>query len=229
MIPAPRFRDFVWPVLGAFMLTWILLVVMPWCELGHMPPVINDTDNTIAPWDKPNEAHAGERVYAANGCAYCHTQQVRPDTSGADLVRGWGTANDEDGKAITRRTFPRDYIWDHQVFLGNSREGADLTNVAQRYPDAAKLYSYLYDPHQPGFHTSMPSYHFLFIKRRINGLPSQDALILPPEDAPAAGFEIVPSPEARALVAYLLSLKNDYHLPEENGPVPPPAPATPKS
>jgi cytochrome c oxidase cbb3-type subunit 2 len=226
MIPPVRFRDFVWPLLGAFLFTWVLLVVVPWCEVGHLPPIINDADNTITPWDKPNEAHAGEQVYAANGCVYCHTQQVRADTSGADIVRGWGTATNEDGKKITRRTYPRDYIWDRQVFLGTSRDGADLTNLAERYPDAAKLYNYLYDPRLPGVHTSMPAYKFLFQERRIVGLPSEDALVLPERDAPPAGYEIVPTPEARALAAYLLSLKNDYHLPEEKGVVPPAAPAS---
>jgi hypothetical protein len=50
--------------------------------------------------------------------------------------------------------------------------------------------------------------------------------MLPPADAAPAGFEIVPGPDAQALVAYLLSLKNDYHLPDEKGPVPPQPPAT---
>jgi cytochrome c oxidase cbb3-type subunit 2 len=228
----PRFRDFVAPVLAAFLFTWLLLIVVPWCELGHLPPVVDTSGPTpvSTPGDKSNEAHVGERIYAANGCVYCHTQEVRADTSGADLVRGWGTAHDDDtNKDITRRTYPRDYLWNHQVFLGTSREGADLTNVAQRYPDAAKLYCYLYDPRLPDYHTSMPAYRFLFIKRRIDGQPSQDALVLPRYDAPPAGFEIVPTPEARALVAYLLSLKNDYSLPEEKGPIPPPAPAATKS
>jgi cytochrome c oxidase cbb3-type subunit 2 len=223
MIMPARFRAFVLPVLASFLFMWLLFVVAPWSELGHLPPVINAADNSITPGDRPNEAHVGEGVYAANGCVYCHTQQVRADTSGADLVRGWGTADNDDGKPVTRRSFPRDYIWDRQVFLGNSREGADLSNVAQRYPDAGKLYDFLYDPRLPDIHTSMPAYRFLFITRRIDGQPSQDALVLPREDAPPAGFEIVPTPEARALVAYLLSLKNDYSLPEEKGPVPPAA------
>jgi cytochrome c oxidase cbb3-type subunit 2 len=229
MIPPPRFRHFVAPVLGVFLFTWIFLVVVPWTELGHLPPVINSADNTITPGDRSNEAHIGAQVYAANGCVYCHSQEVRPNTSGADLVRGWGTARDDDGKEYTRRTYPRDYIWDRQVFLGNSREGADLTNVAQRYPDAGKLYRFLYDPRLPEYHSSMPAYRFLFDTRRITGQQSQDALVLPAADAPPAGWEIVPTPEARALVAYLLSLKNDYDLPEEKGPVPPPAPVASKS
>ena len=49
---------------------------------------------------------------------------------------------------------------------------------------------------------------------------ADDALILTPADMPPAGWEIVPTAEAKSLVAYLLSLNKGYHLPDENGPVP---------
>ena len=35
----------------------------------------------------------------------------------------------------------------------------------------------------------------------------------PGADAPAAGFEVVPTSDARALVDYILSLKKDYKVP----------------
>jgi len=216
--PLP-FRTFFFYLLAAFFFTWMGLVVFPWMELGHLPPIKDEGSTDITPWDASGAAHAGEHVYAADGCAYCHTQQVRPASSGADLVRGWGTAKDEDGKDVTRRSYPRDYIWQGQVFLGNSRNGADLSNVAQRFPDAAGLYRYLYDPFVVSGHSSMPAYRFLFLTRKISGQPSAEALVLSGADAPPAGYEIVPTPEARSLVAYLLSLKKGYHLPDENGPV----------
>ena len=222
----PKIRAFFALLLGAFLFTWFGLVVFPWLALGHLPPIQEEGGDEITPWDTSGAAHAGERVYAANGCAYCHTQQVRPATSGADLIRGWGTAKDADGKEVTRRTYPRDYIWQGQVFLGNSRNGADLSNVAQRFPDAAGLYRYLYDPYVLNPHSSMPAYRFLFVPRKISGQPSRDALVLPDADAPPAGYEIVPTADGKALVAYLLSLKKDYHLkPDEAGvPYVPPAP-----
>ncbi len=213
------FRTFFFLVLASFLFAWVGLVVLPWVELGHLAPIKDEGGSDIIPWDTPGTAHQGEHIYAANGCIYCHTQQVRPATSGADLVRGWGTASDEDGKDVTRRTYPRDYIWQHQVFLGNSRTGADLSNVAQRFPDAAVLYRYLYSPSTFGSHSSMPEYRFLFVTRKITGAPSMDALVLTGADAPPTGYEIVPTAEARSLVAYLLSLKKGYHLPDENGPV----------
>jgi cytochrome c oxidase cbb3-type subunit 2 len=214
----PHFRPFVLLLLAAFLFTWIGLVVFPWLELGHLPPIQDEGSTDILPWDASGEAHQGERIYAANGCAYCHTQQVRAATSGADIVRGWGTAKDDDGKEVTRRSYPRDYIWQGQTFLGNSRDGADLTNVAQRFPDAAKLYSYLYDPYLLNPHSSMPEYRFLFVTQKISGQPSVDALVLDEKDAPPAGYEVVPTAEAKSLVAYLLSLKKGYHLkPDEAG------------
>jgi cytochrome c oxidase cbb3-type subunit 2 len=223
MIAPFRFGNFFAWLLVAFLFTWMALVVLPWIELGHLQPIKDEATGDIAPWDKPNDAHFGERVYAANGCVYCHTQQVRAATSGADFVRGWGTAHDEDGKEITRRTYPRDYIWDQQVFLGTSREGADLSNVGARMTDVAAIYRLLYDPALIYPHSSMPAYRFLFTQHKIDGPPSANALVLPDADAPPVGFEILPTSEARALAVYLLSLKKDYHLPDEKGAVPPPA------
>jgi cytochrome c oxidase cbb3-type subunit 2 len=222
----PNFRAFFALLLVAFLFTWIGLVVFPWLELGQLPPIQDEGSTDITPWDSSGAAHAGEHVYAANGCAYCHTQQVRPATSGADIIRGWGTAKDEDGKDVTRRSYPRDYIWQGQTFLGNSRNGADLSNVAQRFPDAAGLYSYLYDPYVLNEHSSMPAYRFLFVTRKVSGLPSQDALVLPEADAPPAGYEIVPTAQAKSLVAYLLSLKKGYHLKSDEAGVPYVPPST---
>jgi cytochrome c oxidase cbb3-type subunit 2 len=213
-----NFRSFFGFLLVIFLFTWFGLVVFPWLELGHLAPIQEEGSSDITPWDFSGEAHHGEHIYASDGCAYCHTQQVRPASSGADMIRGWGTAKDADGKDVTRRTYPRDYIWQTQVFLGASRDGADLSNVAQRFPDAAGLYRYLYDPYVLNPHSSMPAYRFLFVTRRITGQPSQDALLLPQADAAPAGFEIVPTAQAKSLVAYLLSLKKDYHLkPDEAG------------
>jgi len=213
-----NFRAFFGLLLAIFLFTWFGLVVFPWIELGHLPPIQDEGSTDLTPWDVSGEAHAGERIYASDGCAYCHTQQVRDANSGADIIRGWGMAKDDDGHAITRRSYPRDYIWQGQVFLGTSREGADLSNVGQRFQDATGLYAYLYDPYVLNPHCSMPEYRFLFITQKISGQPSQDALNLTGTDAPPAGYEVVPTAQAKSLVAYLLSLKKGYHLkPDEAG------------
>ena len=64
----------------------------------------------------------GARVYAANGCVYCHSQQVRPEYGGSDIERHWGE----------RRSAPRDYIFEPIVFLGKMRIGPDLANVGHQ-------------------------------------------------------------------------------------------------
>src|SRR5437870_13506645 len=66
----------------------------------------------------------GARVYAANGCVYCHSQQVRPEYGGSDIERKWGD----------RRSAPRDYIFEPIVFLGKKRTGPDLANAGHRPP-----------------------------------------------------------------------------------------------
>ena len=58
----------------------------------------------------------------------------------------------------------------------------------------------------------MPNYPFLFEKRKIGSVPDPDALVLSGPAAPPPGYEIVSKPEARALVAYLLSLRADVSL-----------------
>ena len=49
-------------------------------------------------------------------------------------------------------------------------------------------------------------------KEALSGASSPDALQFPKDFAPPAGCEVVPSPEAKQLAAYLLSLKADAPL-----------------
>jgi cbb3-type cytochrome oxidase cytochrome c subunit len=111
-----------------------------------------------------------------------------------------------------RGSVAADYLYDNPVMLGSLRMGPDLANVGVRLPDAHWHLRHLYAPgiERPG--SAMPSYRFLFEKRRIQWRQSPDALQLPKEFAPPAGYEIVPRPDATALVAYLLSLHSDSPL-----------------
>jgi len=61
----------------------------------------------------------------------------------------------------------------------------------------------------------MPPFRFLFEKRKIIGEPSPKALRLPAPYTAEAGYEVVPTARAEALVAYMLSLKDTYTFPEE--------------
>ena len=60
----------------------------------------------------------------------------------------------------------------------------------------------------------MPSFRFLYEKRRVNGERAADALKLTGPDAPSDEWEIVPTYEARCLVAYLMSLDQSHELKE---------------
>ncbi|MFL6584139.1 MAG: hypothetical protein ACJ8KU_06445 [Chthoniobacterales bacterium] len=74
----------------------------------------------------------------------------------------------------------------------------------------------------------MPAYRFLYDKRRIQGEPAADALKLAGNDAPTQGWEVVPTYEARCLVAYLMSLDQSHALNEVKSTTPPSPPAPAK-
>jgi cytochrome c oxidase cbb3-type subunit 2 len=74
----------------------------------------------------------------------------------------------------------------------------------------------------------MPAYHFLYEKRRVSGERSADALKVSGPDAPEDDWEIVPSYDAKCLVAYLMSLDQSHELKEAkltSAPASSPAPA----
>ena len=69
----------------------------------------------------------------------------------------------------------------------------------------------------------MPAYEFLYEKRRIGGQQSVDALHLRGDEAPGEGWEIVPTYDAKCLVAYLMSLNQSHPLNEVKSAAAPPA------
>ena len=72
----------------------------------------------------------------------------------------------------------------------------------------------------------MPSYKFLYEKRPVGGQPAADALVLKGDENPGEGWEIVPTYDAKCLVAYLMSLDQSHPLKEVKSTTPasPPAP-----
>jgi cbb3-type cytochrome oxidase cytochrome c subunit len=46
-------------------------------QLGRMQPVVDENTGDVNPPPLSGLATAWQRVYAANGCVSCHTQQVR--------------------------------------------------------------------------------------------------------------------------------------------------------
>ena len=193
--------------LGAFLTiaaSWCGLVLVPQLQFGRQEPIkIEETGETY-PQRRPGQAEQGREVYRANGCLYCHSQQVRPEGFGADIARNWGR----------RRTVTRDYLYDKPVMLGTMRTGPDLSNIGVRQTSAAWHYLHLYNPQITSKGSIMPPFPFLFEKHKIGPIPSPEALALPPELKIEPGYEVVPTRDAKTLVEYLLSLKAIAPLPE---------------
>jgi cbb3-type cytochrome oxidase cytochrome c subunit len=255
--------------------SWFGLVLTPQIQIGRLDQTNTIPAGALYPVGRPGLAVQGLAVYRANGCAYCHSQQVgqtgtvcdvvltdtgtnqapllvalrkvRPLLSeaedkelmtglpktvrqglsreeanaivktltssgakasiwivpvGPDIARGWGI----------RRSVAEDFLFDYPVMPGSQRIGPDLANVGARLSDANWHLRHLYNPQTEIKGSTMPPYRFLFEKRRIDRVRSDNALVLPPELAPPTGYEIVPKPEATALATYLMSLRADAPL-----------------
>ena len=109
-------------IFGIFAFSWLGMTVVPNLQIGSLDPQTDEDGGDVYPSPPSGMALRGAQVYAANGCVYCHTQQVRPDYGGSDLDRKWGE----------RRSAPRDYIFQPIVLLGKMRTGPDLANVGHR-------------------------------------------------------------------------------------------------
>jgi len=256
------------------------LTVIPNWQIGHLNPQSDEEGTDIYPQPQSGMVERGARVYAANGCIYCHSQQVRADYAANDIERKWGD----------RRSAPRDYIFERPVFLGKMRMGQDIANIGARAPkeqespapgaaapaastspatapaaspaspapkaptspapaapspaaataanaspaaspspaagapwpvqtageppmySAAWHHVHLYSPRSINDDSNMPSYRFLYEKRRISDARSADALQLTGSDAPPEGWEVIPSFDAKCLVAYLMALNQSHPL-----------------
>jgi cbb3-type cytochrome oxidase cytochrome c subunit len=300
-------------IFGTFAFSWIGLTVIPTWQIGHLNPESDEEGTEIYPRPQSGLFERGGRVYAANGCVYCHSQQVRADYIADDIERKWGN----------RRSAPRDYIFERPIFLGKMRMGQDLANIGARAPAAEEspapagaaspaaqgaavsssppsqaaspasgsspatapaaspgsspasavspnaspppgqrtgvaspspgqmanttpggsspvapsvqtpgapwpiqtaglppMYSaawhhvHLYAPRSINPDSNMPAYRFLYEKRRIAGERSAEALQLSGSDAPPQGWEIVPTYDAKCVVAYLMGLNQSHPLKE---------------
>ena len=195
-------------VFGVFLIftaTWFGTVGYSYLQLGRMQPVMDESSGEVNPPPLSGLAAAGQQVYAANGCVNCHTQQVRSGAFSTDVEKKLGP----------RPTVARDYLRDNPAFLGNLRIGPDLTNVGLRSSDPNWFHAHLYEPSSVTPGSNMPSYRYLYRKRKIAGQRSAQAVTgLRGPHAPETDYEVIPTEDARVLVAYLLSLKRNYPLPE---------------
>jgi cbb3-type cytochrome oxidase cytochrome c subunit len=290
-------------IFGTFAFSWTGLTLIPNWQIGHLDPQSDEEQTDIYPQPKSGMAERGRKIYAANGCVYCHSQQVRADYAASDVDRKWGT----------RRSAPRDYIFERPALLGKLRMGPDLSNIGKRAPaedqnaspspapsasaaaspapanapatspapsaspaanapqpnaanspsatpgtspaanasaspapattaetttaapgvppqySAAWHHLHLYSPRSvlAGSSSNMPAFKFLYEKRRVSGERSADALKLMGSDDPGEDWEVVPTYDAKCLVAYLMSLDQSHELKEAKlTSAPAPAPAS---
>lgn len=178
------------------------LVAAPQMQLAGLTPV-EDPRGDLRPSAPGGRELAGRRVYISLGCVYCHTQQLRPAGFGADLARGWGA----------RRTVARDYLHDQPPLLGTLRTGPDLADIGSRQPSAEWHYLHLLDPQRITPDSIMPPHAFLFRPEAPAQARSLGVRTVPGVQMPEPSHW-TPNDEGAALVAYLLSLRCDYDVPE---------------
>ncbi len=163
-------------------LAW-MMGVLPGIELSQVPG---------GPGVKPLSPleSEGRDVYVANGCSYCHTQQVRP-------------LNQD--KIFGRPSTAGDFKYQTPELLGSERTGPDLTNIGMRQPSPVWQYIHLYNPRAVVPESIMPSFSWLFAVAD-HAPPGTDPVPLPKPYSPAHGI-VAPTHQAQALIAYLMSLK----------------------
>lgn len=189
-------------VLVTVLLSFGGLVTIPQRQLGGLEPIALEGGGTypVAPTGLVAE---GRRSYVALGCLYCHSQQVRPPGFGSDLDRGWGS----------RRTVARDHVFDAPPLLGTMRTGPDLANIGVRQPSENWHALHLYQPRITSPGSNMPPLPFLFDRGPLEVEAPYDALQFPPGLGDPDSV-VVPTVEAKALIAYLKSLNASQPLPE---------------
>lgn len=169
--------------LGIYIVLVMLIAVLPAIDLSATPPGPDVKALT------PLQAE-GRDVYVANGCGYCHTQQIRPLP---------------EDKVFGRPSAPGDFAYQTPELLGSERTGPDLSNVGTTKPGDVWQYIHLFDPRAVVPESIMPNFKFLF--RVVDEVPAgETAVPIPALHAPATG-KVIPTRKAKALVAYLLSLK----------------------
>jgi len=192
-----RFRLIFVGFLATLFSSWIGLVFLPVETVGALKAVENPETGETVPPELTDLERRGQQVYIRNGCLYCHSQQVRPVRAGSDIDRGWGQ----------RRTVARDYVNQGRALMGSMRTGPDLSNIGTRQPSETWHLLHLYDPQITSAGSNMPPFRFLFEVKEKGETPRPDALSVSPEHGPGEGLEVIPTDDARALVAYLLSLR----------------------
>ena len=173
--------------------------VKPALSAPEAEQFLNRIPLEVARFTKREDAEAAVKTLSVGGAK----AQFLIVPVGPDMARGWGK----------RRNVAEDYLFDSPTLLGAVRIGPDLANIGARQPDINWHLRHLYAPKSEVKGSTMPSYSYLFEKRKVGRERSPEALALPGELAEKfKGYEILPTAEGKALAAYLVSLRSDAPL-----------------
>lgn len=169
--------------------------------IAIFPALNNQANNAPLPDSQPLSADelAGKRLFVANGCVSCHTQQVR--NVAMDQVWGGRPSIAADYARIDRMDLWRNTA----TLMGTERTGPDLTSIGERQPSSTWHLLHLYNPRAVVAASIMPAYEWLF-EYREEAAPG-DTVVAVPEEYKRGPGTVVARPEALQLVAYLQSLK----------------------
>jgi cytochrome c oxidase cbb3-type subunit I/II len=138
---APSWRTIAPVALIAGVGAFLLVVLLPSLESESATPSILADESRI--YVAGSDVEIGRDLYVSEGCAYCHTQSVRPIVTdqglGAVSVSG-------------------DYAHEGPVMLGIARMGPDLMHVGDR---GGTTVAHLEDPRAERPWSTMPSYSYL--------------------------------------------------------------------
>ena len=162
----------------------VLIAVLPAASVQHAPGVPGAPARSAL-------ADQGREIYLREGCGYCHTQFVRD----LPLDRPYG-----------RATVAEDYANEDPPLPGTQRTGPDLSNVAARQPSDTWHLLHLYNPRTVVPQSVMPGFPWYF-EEKATAAEGDLVVPVPARFLSGEGHVIVARPEARALVAYLLSLR----------------------
>lgn len=153
----------------------------------------------------------GRDVYRSFNCVTCHTQQVRGDEHRAVVVEGRRVVPPlaADRRFAVEASVAADYDHESPALMGTQRTGPDLTGVGDRLPGYLWHHWHLYDPRSVSPDSVMPSYRFMY-----STSPPPDGAegwqeIQAIEGMGVDGQRLWATPEASALVEYLLSLRTE--------------------
>src|SRR5437773_1721360 len=196
------FVPLVLGIFGTFAFSWVGLILIPDLQIGHLDPQMDEEGTDVYPAPKSGMADRGRRIYAANGCVYCHSQQTRGDYAASDVERTRDLSPAPKPKWGERRSAPRDYLFERPIMLGKMRLGPDLANIGKSAPveteDAAPTAS----PTASGPSGSpAPAASNPTPGASPAGSPAKVAAVTPPGLASASPAAVSPNPVANATMA----------------------------